>query len=120
MLTFDRTYTELLLAPIPTFVGLVMMIIAITNIVVLSSRRGETGIQTGMAEMFQDLGASIGPVVVARADGRGRDQHRIVVGRLSTPNSNTDRPSPTIGVSTRIVIPTNPMNRLVPTRSAPT
>ena len=65
MLTFDHTYTELLLAPIPTFVGLVMMIIAITNMVVLSSRRGETGIQTGMAEMFQDLGASIGPVVVA-------------------------------------------------------
>jgi MFS family permease len=65
LLTFDHTYTELLLAPIPTFVGLVMMIISITNIVVLSSRKGETGIQTGMAEMFQDLGASIGPVVVA-------------------------------------------------------
>jgi MFS family permease len=65
MLTFDHTYEQLLIAPIPTFVGLVMMIIAITNIVVLSSRRGETGIQTGMAEMFQDLGASIGPVVAA-------------------------------------------------------
>jgi MFS family permease len=65
MLTFDHTYDELLVAPIPTFVGLVMMIIAITNIVVLSSRKGETGIQTGMAEMFQDLGASIGPVVAA-------------------------------------------------------
>jgi MFS family permease len=65
LLVFDRTYTELLLAPIPTFVGLVMIIIAITNIVVLSSRRGETGIQTGMAEMFQDLGASVGPVLVA-------------------------------------------------------
>ncbi|MFZ1024216.1 MAG: hypothetical protein WAN87_08780, partial [Thermoplasmata archaeon] len=33
--------------------------------VVLSSRKGEAGIQTGMAEMFQDLGASIGPVLVA-------------------------------------------------------
>jgi len=65
LLVFDHTYTELLLAPIPTFVGLVTMIIAITNIVVLSSHRGETGIQTGMAEMFQDLGASIGPVLVA-------------------------------------------------------
>lgn len=65
LLMFNQTYTELILAPIPTFVGLVMMIIAVTNIVVLSSRRGETGIQTGMAEMFQDLGASIGPVVVA-------------------------------------------------------
>jgi MFS family permease len=65
MLTFDRSYAQLLVVPIPTFVGLVMMLIAITNIVVLSSRRGETGIQTGMAEMFQDLGASIGPVVAA-------------------------------------------------------
>lgn len=65
LLVFDQSYTELILDPIPTFVGLVMMIIALTNIVVLSSRRGETGIQTGMAEMFQDLGASIGPVVVA-------------------------------------------------------
>ena len=65
LLVFDQTYTELLLAPIPTFVGLVMMIVSITNVVVLSSRKGETGIQTGMAEMFQDLGASIGPVVVA-------------------------------------------------------
>jgi MFS family permease len=65
MLTFEQSYTELLVVPIPTFVGLVMMIIAITNIVVLSSRKGETGIQTGMAEMFQDLGAAIGPVLVA-------------------------------------------------------
>jgi MFS family permease len=65
LLVFDQTYTELLLAPIPTFVGLVAMIITVTNMVVLSSRRGETGIQTGMAEMFQDLGASIGPVLVA-------------------------------------------------------
>ena len=65
MLALDHTYTEVMLAPIPAFVGLVTMIITITNTVVLASRRGETGIQTGMAEMFQDLGASIGPVVVA-------------------------------------------------------
>ncbi|HYA57699.1 MAG TPA: MFS transporter [Thermoplasmata archaeon] len=65
LLFFNRTYDELLLAPIPTFVGLVTMIVSVTNVVVLSSRKGETGIQTGMAEMFQDLGASIGPVVVA-------------------------------------------------------
>jgi MFS family permease len=65
MLTFGSSYDELLVTPIPTFVGLVMMLIALTNIVVLSSRRGETGIQTGLAEMFQDLGASIGPVVAA-------------------------------------------------------
>jgi MFS family permease len=63
--TFHATYLELLLGPIPTFVGLVTMIVVITNIVVLTSRKGETGIQTGMSEMFQDLGASIGPVLVA-------------------------------------------------------
>jgi MFS family permease len=65
ILVFGTTYTALLVTPIPVFVGLVTMIIAITNMVVLSSRRGETGIQTGMSEMFQDLGASIGPVLVA-------------------------------------------------------
>ena len=65
LLAFHATFLEVMLGPIPTFVGLVTMIISVTNVVVLSSRRGETGIQTGMAEMFQDLGASIGPVVVA-------------------------------------------------------
>jgi MFS family permease len=65
LLVFNQSYTELILAPIPTFVGLVTMIVSLTNVVVLSSRKGETGIQTGMAEMFQDLGASIGPVLVA-------------------------------------------------------
>jgi MFS family permease len=65
MLTFDQSYAELIVAPIPAFVGIVTMVIAITNIVVLSSRKGETGIQTGMAQMFEDLGASIGPVLVA-------------------------------------------------------
>jgi MFS family permease len=65
LLAFHGTYLELMIAPIPVFVGLVAMIVSITNVVVLSSRRGETGIQTGMSEMFQDLGASIGPVLVA-------------------------------------------------------
>ena len=65
VILFGHTYVELMVTPIPVFVGLVAMIISITNMVVLSSRRGETGIQTGMAEMFQDLGASIGPVLVA-------------------------------------------------------
>ena len=65
LLAFHATYLEVMIDPVPLFVGLVTMIIAVTNVVVLSSRRGETGIQTGMAEMFQDLGASVGPVVVA-------------------------------------------------------
>ncbi|HTT45999.1 MAG TPA: MFS transporter, partial [Thermoplasmata archaeon] len=56
MLAFESNYLELMLSPIPAFVGLVVMIITVTNTVVLASRAGETGIQTGMAEMFQDLG----------------------------------------------------------------
>jgi fucose permease len=36
-----------------------------TNVIALSSRAGETGINLGMDEMFQDLGASAGPVLVA-------------------------------------------------------
>ena len=65
VLAFGTSYTNLLVTPIPIFVGLVAMLISATNMVVLASRRGETGIQTGMMEMFQDLGASIGPVLVA-------------------------------------------------------
>jgi len=65
ILAFGHSYVELLVTPIPVFVGLVAMLISVMNMVVLSSRKGETGIQTGMAEMFQDLGASIGPVLVA-------------------------------------------------------
>ena len=58
-------YLTVMVFAIPTFVGLVCLIISITNLVVLSARRGESGIQTGLVEMFQDLGSSIGPIVVA-------------------------------------------------------
>ena len=50
---------------VPTFVGLVTVLVSVTNVIALSSRHGETGIHMGMTEMFQDLGASAGPVLVA-------------------------------------------------------
>ena len=65
VIAFDATFYGTMLAAVPVFVGLVAMLISLVNVVVLSSRKGETGIQTGLAEMFQDLGASIGPIVVA-------------------------------------------------------
>ncbi len=65
LLASHTTYLAVMVFAIPTFVGLVCLIIAITNLVVLSARRGESGIQTGLVEMFQDLGSSIGPIVVA-------------------------------------------------------
>jgi MFS family permease len=60
---FNRTVLQLILAPIPCLVGMVAMFIAMTNVVVLSSRPQETGIQTGMNQTFRNLGTAIGPVL---------------------------------------------------------
>jgi len=65
LLTYHSTYLELIVEAIPTFVGLVTVLVSVTNVIALSSRHGETGIHMGMTEMFQDLGASAGPVLVA-------------------------------------------------------
>ncbi|HUI38100.1 MAG TPA: MFS transporter [Thermoplasmata archaeon] len=65
LFTVHSNYVEIVLEAIPTFVGMVTIIVCVTNVVVLSARRGETGIQTGLTETFQDLGASVGPVVVS-------------------------------------------------------
>jgi MFS family permease len=65
LLSYHSTYLELVLEAVPTFVGLVTVLVSVTNVIALSSRHGETGIHMGMTEMFQDLGASAGPVLVA-------------------------------------------------------
>jgi MFS family permease len=59
------TWLDIVVEAIPTFAGLVAVLVSVTNVIVLSARKGETGIHTGMTEMFQDLGASIGPVLVS-------------------------------------------------------
>ncbi len=59
------SYLALVTEAIPTFAGLVAVFVAVTNVIALSSRHGERGIQMGLTEMFQDLGASAGPVLVA-------------------------------------------------------
>jgi MFS family permease len=65
LFAYHTTYLELVIEAIPTFVGLIAVLVSVTNVIAMSSRRGETGIHMGMTEMFQDLGASVGPVVVA-------------------------------------------------------
>ena len=65
LLVSHASYIAIMVEAVPTFVGLVTMLVSATNVVVLSSHRGETGIQTGMTEMFQDLGASVAPVVAS-------------------------------------------------------
>ena len=65
LFTVHSNYLEIVLEAIPTFVGMIGVIVSVTNVAVLTARRGETGIQTGLTETFQDLGASVGPVVVS-------------------------------------------------------
>ncbi len=65
LLESHATYLALVTEAIPTFVGLVAILVSVTNVIAMSSRHGETGIHMGMTEMFQDLGSSVGPVVVA-------------------------------------------------------
>lgn len=65
LLGFHATYPELILEAVPTFVGLIAVLVSVTNVIAMSSHAGETGIHMGLTEMFQDLGASAGPVVVA-------------------------------------------------------
>jgi MFS family permease len=65
LLVNHGTYLDIVLEAMPTFAGLVAVLVSVTNVIVLSARKGETGIQTGMTEMFQDLGASVGPVLVS-------------------------------------------------------
>jgi MFS family permease len=65
LLSYHSTYLELMAEAIPTFVGLVTVLVSVTNVIALAAHHGETGIHMGMTEMFQDLGASAGPVLVA-------------------------------------------------------
>ncbi len=48
---------------IPGLVGNVAVLIAMSNMIVLSVDRTELGIQTGMNQTFRNLGSAVGPVV---------------------------------------------------------
>jgi len=62
---FNSTIPELILFSIPALVGNVAVLIAMSNIIVLSVSPKELGIQTGMNQTFRNLGSAIGPVVAA-------------------------------------------------------
>ena len=61
----NANYWEVMLLTIPTLVGNVAVLIAMSNIIVLSVPQEELGIQTGMNQTFRNLGSALGPVVVA-------------------------------------------------------
>jgi len=59
------TILELTLFAIPALVGNVAVLIAMSNIIVLSVSPRELGIQTGMNQTFRNLGSAVGPVLAA-------------------------------------------------------
>ena len=50
---------------IPSLVGNVAVLIAMSNIIVLSVSHHELGVQTGMNQTFRNLGSAVGPVLAA-------------------------------------------------------
>jgi MFS family permease len=62
---FHSTILELMLFTIPALVGNVAVLIAMSNIIVLSVSPKELGIQTGMNQTFRNLGSAVGPVLAA-------------------------------------------------------
>ena len=65
LVLFHSNVYELTLITIPALVGNVAVLIAMTNVIVLSSPPRELGIQTGMNQTFRNLGSAVGPVVAA-------------------------------------------------------
>lgn len=55
----------LILAPAIVLVGNVGVLIAMTNVIVLTVKPNELGVQTGMNQTFRNLGSAIGPVLVS-------------------------------------------------------
>jgi MFS family permease len=59
------TILEVMTLTIPTLVGNVAVLIAMSNIIVLSVPQEELGIQTGMNQTLRNLGSAVGPVIAA-------------------------------------------------------
>jgi MFS family permease len=65
LVTFHSSILELMVFTVPTLVGNVACLIAMSNIIVLSVSPRELGIQTGMNQTFRNLGSAVGPVIAA-------------------------------------------------------
>ena len=62
---FHATIVELMLFAIPSLVGNVAVLIAMSNVIVLTASPKDLGIQTGMNQTFRNLGSAVGPVLAA-------------------------------------------------------
>jgi MFS family permease len=61
---FHGTVLDVLLLMIPILVGNVAVLIAMSNVIVLTANPRDLGIQTGMNQTFRNLGSAVGPVLV--------------------------------------------------------
>ncbi len=61
---FNRAVVDVAVLAVPVMVGNVAVLIAMTNVIVLSVDPRTMGVQTGMNQTFRNLGSAIGPVLV--------------------------------------------------------
>jgi MFS family permease len=62
---YNDAVIDFIVGPIPIMLGVIFLFIAMTNIVVVTSKPQETGIQTGMNQTFRNLGTAMGPVIAS-------------------------------------------------------
>ncbi len=64
LFAFNRTNYQVAIVAIPVMVGNVAVLIAMSNIIVLSVDPKTVGVHTGMNQTFRNLGSALGPVLV--------------------------------------------------------
>jgi len=64
LVVLHATVLEVALFMIPLLVGNVAVLIAMSNVIVLTAKPRELGIQTGMNQTFRNLGSAVAPVLV--------------------------------------------------------
>jgi MFS family permease len=64
LVAFNRSIYDIAVFAVPIMVGNVAVLIAMTNVIVLSVDPRTMGVQTGMNQTFRNLGSAIGPVLV--------------------------------------------------------
>ncbi|MGP8078223.1 MAG: MFS transporter [Thermoplasmata archaeon] len=64
LVAFNRTTFEVAFFAVPIMAGNVGVLIAMSNVIVLSVDPRTMGVQTGMNQTFRNLGSAVGPVLV--------------------------------------------------------
>ena len=82
---FNSNIYELILFSIPALAGNVAVLIAMSNIIVLSVSPKELGIQTGMNQTFRNLGSAVGPVVAATVTASFMATTYVIVAHVPVP-----------------------------------